>query len=42
MAGILNETIVKFFENETDDDLTSNFVCWCFPLKLCDQIYFVS
>ena len=26
MAGISNETIVKFFENETDDDLTSNFV----------------
>ena len=26
MAGILNETIVKFFENETDDDLTSNFL----------------
>ena len=26
MVGILNETIVKFFENETDDDLTSNFV----------------
>ena len=26
MAGILNETIVKFFENETDDNLTSNFV----------------
>ena len=26
MAGIWNETIVKFFENETDDDLTSNFV----------------
>ena len=27
MAGISNETILKFFENETDDDLTSNFVC---------------
>ena len=26
MAGISNETIVKFFENETDDDLTNNFV----------------
>ena len=26
MAGISDETIVKFFENETDDDLTSNFV----------------
>ena len=26
MAGISNETIVKFFENETNDDLTSNFV----------------
>ena len=26
MAGISNETIVKFFENETDDDLTSHFV----------------
>ena len=26
MAGISSETIVKFFENETDDDLTSNFV----------------
>ena len=26
MAGISNETIVKFFENETDDDLTSNFI----------------
>ena len=26
MAGISNERIVKFFENETDDDLTSNFV----------------
>ena len=26
MAGISNETIIKFFENETDDDLTSNFV----------------
>ena len=26
MAGISNKTIVKFFENETDDDLTSNFV----------------
>ena len=26
MAGILNETIVKIFENETDDDLASNFV----------------
>ena len=26
MAGISNETIVKFFENERDDDLTSNFV----------------
>ena len=26
MAGISNETIVKFFENETDDDLLSNFV----------------
>ena len=26
MAGISNETIVKFFENEMDDDLASNFV----------------
>ena len=26
MAGISKETIVKFFENETDNDLTSNFV----------------
>ena len=26
MAGISNETIVKFFENETDDDLRNNFV----------------
>ena len=32
MAGISNETIVKFFENETDDDLTSNFV-GVFPLN---------
>ena len=27
MEGISNETIVKFFENETDDDLKKNFVC---------------
>ena len=26
MTGISNETIVKFFENEMDDDLASNFV----------------
>ena len=26
MAVIWNETTVKFFENETDNDLTSNFV----------------
>ena len=26
MAGISNETTVKFFENETDDDLANNFV----------------
>ena len=26
MAGISYETIVKFFENGTDDDLTNNFV----------------
>ena len=26
MAGISNETIVNFFENETDVDLTINFV----------------
>ena len=26
MSGISNETIVKFFENEADDDLTNNFV----------------
>ena len=32
MAGISNETIVKFFENETDDDLKNNFVC-VFPLN---------
>ena len=27
MEGISNETIVNFFENETDDDLKKNFVC---------------
>ena len=26
MEGISNETIVNFFENETDDDLKKNFV----------------
>ena len=26
MVGISNETIVNFFENETDDDLKNNFV----------------
>ena len=26
MVGISNETIVNFFENETDDDLKKNFV----------------
>ena len=26
MEGISNETIVKFFENETDDDIKKNFV----------------
>ena len=26
MAGISNETIVNFFEKETDDDLKKNFV----------------
>ena len=26
MADISNKTIVKFFENKTDDDLTNNFV----------------
>ena len=26
MAGISNETIVDFFEKETDDDLKDNFV----------------
>ena len=25
MEGISNETIVNFFENETDDDLKKNF-----------------
>ena len=26
MVGISNETIVNFFERETDDDLKDNFV----------------
>ena len=32
MAGISNETIVNFFEKETDDDLKKKFV-GVFPLN---------
>ena len=41
MAGISNETIVNFFEKETDDDLKKKFF-WCFSFKLCNEIYFFS
>ena len=41
MAGISNETIVNFFEKETDDDLKKK-ICWCFSVKLCNEIYFFS
>ena len=40
MTGISNETIANFFEKETDDDLKKN--CWCFSVKLCNEIYFFS
>ena len=41
MEGISNETIVNFFENETDDDLKKK-LCQCFSIQLCNKIYFLS
>ena len=41
MAGISSETIVIFFEKETDDDVKKKF-CWCFSVELCNEINFFS
>ena len=41
MEGISHETIVNFFENETEDDFKKIF-CWCLSVQLCNKIYFVS
>ena len=41
MEGISIETIVNFFENETDDDLKKK-LCRCFSVQLRNEIYLIS